>query len=33
MDKKSNKVNYFWGFYQNAVFGSGIPEKSIQWFW
>jgi len=30
MDKKSNKANYFWNSYQNAVLESGIPEKLIQ---
>lgn len=26
MDKKSNKANYFWNSYQNALLESGIPE-------
>jgi len=32
MAKKSNKVNYFWRSYQNAVLGSEGAEKSAKWY-
>jgi len=32
MEEKPNKVNTFWAAYYDAVLGSGLPEKSAQWY-
>jgi hypothetical protein len=32
MEEKLDKVNAFWAAYYDAVLGSGLPKKAVEWY-